>query len=45
MDKNHAFLLLLAFFIVLLTFHPRRRHTLVYVDLLESSIGVRCIPI
>jgi hypothetical protein len=45
MDSNHAFLLLLAFFIVLLTFHPTRCHIPVYVDLLESSAGFRCIPI
>ena len=44
MERNHIFLLELAFFIVLLTFHPRRHRTLVLVDLLEAFVAVHCIP-
>lgn len=44
MERNHVFLLVLAFFIVLLTSHPRRRRTLVMLDLLETSVAIRCIP-
>ena len=44
MDRNHLFLVVLAFFIVLLTFHPKRHCTSIFVDLLETSTVICYIP-
>ena len=44
MERNHIFLLVLDFFIVSLTFHSKRHHTPVLVDLLETFTAVCCIP-